>query len=220
MTADDPDGEPGTADDDAGLRRRRAVLAGHGGDHDSAALLSTDLDPTVRSAALGALSRLGALDEETLLRALGDPDPGVRRRACTLAGRTRASATSSTVVADALARSTADTDPSVVEAAAWALGEAGGRCAREAVAELCRVAADHRSPVCREAAVAALGAVGAPDTLPVILAALDDTPNIRRRAAVALAAFDDPAAEDGLRRCLGDRDWQVRQAAEELLAAR
>ena len=57
-----------------------------------------------------------------------------------------------------------------------------------------------------------------PATLPVVLAALDDTPNIRRRAAIALAAFDDPAAEEGLRRCLDDRDWQVRQAAEELLA--
>jgi HEAT repeat protein len=71
--------------------------------------------------------------------------------------------------------------------------------------------------VCREAAVAALGAVGSPPTLAVVLAALDDTPNIRRRAAIALAAFDDPRAEDGLRRCLDDRDWQVRQAAEDLL---
>ena len=81
----------------------------------------------------------------------------------------------------------------------------------------CRVASEHTSPLCREAAVAALGAIGAPDTLAVVLAALDDTANIRRRAAIALAAFDDPAAEEGLRRCLGDRDWQVRQAAEELL---
>jgi HEAT repeat protein len=54
--------------------------------------------------------------------------------------------------------------------------------------------------------------------LDVVLAALDDTPNIRRRATIALAAFDDPRADDGLRRCLEDRDWQVRQAAEELLA--
>ena len=62
-----------------------------------------------------------------------------------------------------------------------------------------------------------MGAVGAADTLAVVLAALDDTANIRRRAAIALVAFDDPLADEGLRRCLGDRDWQVRQAAEELL---
>ena len=47
--------------------------------------------------------------------------------------------------------------------------------------------------------------------------ALDDKPAIRRRAAIALAGFDDPAATEGLRRCLEDRDWQVRQAAEVLL---
>jgi HEAT repeat protein len=80
------------------------------------------------------------------------------------------------------------------------------------------VAGGHDSPLVREAAVAALGAVGAPETLAVVLDALGDTVNIRRRAAIALAAFDDPAAEEGLRRCLGDRDWQVRQAAAALLA--
>ena len=36
-------------------------------------------------------------------------------------------------------------------------------------------------------------------------------------AVIALGAFDDPGAEEGLRRCLDDRDWQVRQAAEALL---
>jgi HEAT repeat protein len=39
---------------------------------------------------------------------------------------------------------------------------------------------------------------------------------IRRRAVIALAAFDDPRVEDAWRRCLEDRDWQVRQAAEDL----
>jgi len=68
-----------------------------------------------------------------------------------------------------------DDDASVVETAAWALGELGARCGDGGVAELCRVAGTHRSPVCRESAVAALGAVGAADTLAVVLAALDDT---------------------------------------------
>jgi HEAT repeat protein len=39
---------------------------------------------------------------------------------------------------------------------------------------------------------------------------------VRRRAAVALAGFDDPRVEPALREAAGDRDWQVRQAAEEL----
>jgi HEAT repeat protein len=217
VNLDDAGGESATAGDDAGRRRRRAVLAGHGGDREGAVALTGDPDPRVRAAALGALMRLGALDDDVLLRGLGDRDPGVRRRACSLAGRGRARGAPSADVGDALAVATHDNDPSVVEAAAWALGEAGSQCSTGAAAELCRVAAEHPSPVCREAAVAALGAVGAPASLAVVLGALDDTPNIRRRAAIALAAFDDPAAEDGLRRCLDDRDWQVRQAAEELL---
>jgi len=75
----------------------------------------------------------------------------------------------------------------------------------------------HSDPLCREAAVAALGAIGDPDGLPAVLSALGDKPAIRRRAAVALAAFDDPEVEPALRRCLEDRDWQVRQVAEDLL---
>jgi HEAT repeat protein len=200
------------------LRRRQAVLAGHEGDPHRAGRLSVDPDPTVRAAAFGALLRLDALDDDDLLRALGDSDPTVRRRACVLAGRLGSARDGSELIVDRLARAVSDGDASVVEAAAWALGEIGPRCGAETVAELGRVVAGHDSPLCREAAVAALGAIGAPDSLTVVLAALDDTANIRRRAAIALAAFDDPSAEEGLRRCLDDRDWQVRQAAEELLA--
>jgi HEAT repeat protein len=40
---------------------------------------------------------------------------------------------------------------------------------------------------------------------------------VRRRATVALAGFDDPRAEPALRRAAEDRDWQVRQAADELM---
>jgi HEAT repeat protein len=209
------------------MRRRRAVVAGHDGDSDGALILSADPDPTVRSAALGALWRLGALGDDVLRDALRDSDPVVRRRACALAGRSWDATGSDGAPADGTGRgavvvedvvtATDDTDDSVVETAAWALGEFGARCGDGAVAALSRVATTHRSPVCRESAVAALGAIGAPGALAVVLGALEDTANIRRRAAVALAAFDDPAAEEGLRRCLSDRDWQVRQAAEELL---
>jgi len=69
----------------------------------------------------------------------------------------------------------------------------------------------------REAAVAALGALGEPSTLPAVLAACDDKPAIRRRAVLALAAFDNPEVDRRIRAALTDHDWQVRQAAEDLL---
>jgi HEAT repeat protein len=204
--------------DDRVARRRRAVVAGHQGDGPTATALSDDPDPAVRGAALGALGRLGLLDDEHLRRGLRDEEPTVRRRSCALAGRCPGTEVTDSVL-QAVVQALSDGEPSVVETAAWALGEFGTRCDGAAVAELVRVAGSHEAPVCRESAVAALGAIGAPETLDVVLGALDDTPNIRRRAAIALAAFDDARAEEGLRRCLADRDWQVRQAAEELLSA-
>ena len=68
----------------------------------------------------------------------------------------------------------------------------------------------------REAAVAALGSVGDKAGLPAVLAATTDKPAIRRRAVVALAAFEGPEVEAALRRAMDDRDWQVRQIAEDL----
>jgi HEAT repeat protein len=54
--------------------------------------------------------------------------------------------------------------------------------------------------------------------LPAILRATGDRPAIRRRAVLALAPFDGPEVTAALRRALEDRDWQVRQAAEDLLS--
>jgi HEAT repeat protein len=65
--------------------------------------------------------------------------------------------------------------------------------------------------------VAALGPIGHPGGLPAVIDALEDKPTVRRRATVALAGFDDPRVEPALRRASGDRDWQVRQAADELM---
>ena len=111
-------------------------------------------------------------------------------------------------------RALGDPDPLVVVGAAWFLAE---RRYRPAVPALAAPAAAHDDVRCREAAVAALGAIGDPHGLPAVLAALADKPTVRRRATVALAGFDDPASN---RRCAPpreDRDWQVRQAADELL---
>ena len=51
----------------------------------------------------------------------------------------------------------------------------------------------------------------------MVLAACDDKPAVRRRAVLALAAFEGEAVEARLRQALEDRDWQTRTAAEQLL---
>ncbi|MBI2710274.1 MAG: HEAT repeat domain-containing protein [Actinobacteria bacterium] len=108
-----------------------------------------------------------------------------------------------------------DADPSVVEVAAWACGE---RVPPEAgaVARLATLATGHDDALVREAAVAALGAIGDPAGLPAVLAACRDKATVRRRAVLALAPFDGPEVDAALRAALEDRDWQVRQAAEDL----
>jgi HEAT repeat protein len=45
---------------------------------------------------------------------------------------------------------------------------------------------------------------------------MEDKPAVRRRAVIALAPFEGPAVEEALAKALTDRDWQVRQAAEDL----
>jgi HEAT repeat protein len=49
-----------------------------------------------------------------------------------------------------------------------------------------------------------------------VLAATRDKATVRRRAVLALAAFDGPEVDEALARAATDRDWQVRQAAEDL----
>jgi HEAT repeat protein len=197
----------------AEIRRRRVTMAGHGGDAALARRGLADPDPGVRAAALGALARLGALTAPDVQDALAGGEPAVRRRAVEVALTARGTGIRSSLpraVADALG----DPDPLVVVNAAWFLAE---RRARAAVAALATTATNHDDARCREAAVAALGAIGDPLGLPAVLQALHDTPTVRRRATVALAGFDDPRVTPALRAAIEDRDWQVRQAAGELL---
>lgn len=196
---------------DEGVReaaRRRGVVAaaGHAGDEAAIRAHLDDPDPAVRAGAYGALARAGLARPADGRAAAADPDAGVRRRACELA--------LSLPGVDHRAL-LGDADPGVVEAAAFALGERGGAAD---VAALVEVAGGHRDALCRESAVAALGAIGDEAGLPAILAALSDKPAVRRRAALALAPFEGPEVRAALERCLSDRDWQVRQAAEDLLA--
>jgi HEAT repeat protein len=136
----------------------------------------------------------------------------VRRRAAELAPALGTAAPARTVLA-----LLDDDEPLVAEAAAFALGERAHPGPR-VVTALARAATAHSDPLVREAAVAALGAVGDPNTLAVVLAACDDKPAVRRRAVLALAAFDGPEVEARLQTALTDRDWQVRQAAEDLIS--
>ena len=194
---------------DAVRRRRAAALAGHRGDVADARSYLGDAEPSVRATALGALARAGSLAGADLVAALLDPSAVVRARAAELAADLPGDAD------PPLASVLADADPAVVEAAAWASGE---RRPPEpgVVAALAAVTTSHDDPICREAAVAALGAIGDPAGLPAVLAATTDRAAIRRRAVLALAPFDGPDVEAALERALTDRDWQVRQAAEDV----
>lgn len=199
--------ESRTVADDNLSRRGRAAVAGHTGDETTARALLADGDAVVRATALGALARMDRLTDDDVRAALADPEAAVRRRAVALAvDRTGI----------AIVPLLADADDDVVEQAAWACGE---RQPPEpgAVDALAAVVTGHDDALVREAAVAALGAIGEEAGLPAILAATADKPAVRRRAVLALAPFDGPEVVAALRRALDDRDWQVRQAAEDLL---
>jgi HEAT repeat protein len=195
-------------------RRRAAAVAGHTGDLDAARNFLADDDAGVRATALGALARLGALDEPTMRAATGDVTDTVRRRAAQVLATPAAVELAAT--GDDLLLALLDDDAAeVVEMACFAAGE---RPAQQAVtARVIALTTTHDDALVREAAVAALGAIGDPAGLPAILAATRDRPAVRRRAVLALAPFDGPEVTDALNEALDDRDWQVRQAAEDLL---
>jgi HEAT repeat protein len=189
--------------------RRAVALAGHLGDGATARAGLSDPEPVVRTTALGALARLGGLTFGDVAAAAADPDARVRARAAEVA------ASFGVRSVPLLIGMLTDKQARVTESACFALGEIGPDAA-PAVPELGAVTRDHPDALCREAAVAALGAVGAPAGLPVILAATADKAAVRRRAVLALAPFSGPEVDAALERALADRDWQVRQAAEDL----
>jgi HEAT repeat protein len=192
-------------------RRRLVAIAGHSGDVDSARQAVSDDDPTVREVALGALERLGALDDHTLTQALRDEAVGVRRRAAEVAA---------THLEVDLLPALHDDDARVVEVAAWACGEHESN-RDEIVERLIDLATHAAEPLVRESAVAALGAIGDVRAVDTVILGTTDKPAVRRRAVLALAPFlaDDDIGrrvDAAIDRALEDRDWQVRQAAEDL----
>lgn len=163
---------------------------------------------SARTAAI-ALARRG--DERDLVWLLAHDDADVRVGALWGAGP-------SAVGGGRARRLLDDVDPLVVEAACWILGEVGGT---DDVASLVRLARTHEDLRVREAAIAAIGSIGAPEGLDVVIdAARSDKPAVRRRAVVALCAFDDPRADRALREAAADRDRQVRSVAADLLRDR
>lgn len=185
------------------------MLAGHHGHATAARAALQDPAPRVRASAIGALARLHDLSAAELQTALEDPDASVRARACEIAGGLPGTSPPS------LLASLGDPDPTVVEVAAWACGERQPP-EPDVVDRLSSLATTHDDALIREAAVAALGAIGDDAGLPAILAATRDKATVRRRAVIALAPFDGPEVHAALAAARDDRDWQVRQAAEDL----
>lgn len=195
--------------------RRRIALAGHAGDGEAALAALAHHDPVVRELALGALRRSESLTSDMLANAVSDPSPIVRRRVATIVAHFPISAAQASAM---LERLLDDSDDRVVETAAWASGERE-QVSDELLTRLITMATHADDALVREASVAALGAIGDPRGLPAILSGCADKPAIRRRAVLALAPFDEPQAIEAMRTALTDRDWQVRQSAEDVLRA-
>jgi len=186
------------------------IRAGFTGDVVSARSALTHENAEIRASALRALARNNELSLEEITTALSDNEPRVRRCAAEL------SATRHGVDITALLH---DPDVFVAEMAAWALGERETPTDHE-LDSLIDAVYNHPEALVREAATAALGSLGIEKGLAAILHACNDKPAVRRRAVLALAPFDSDAATAALENALSDRDWQVRQNAEDMLHPR
>ena len=192
--------------DDLPAVRRTVVTLGYEQNEPETRSFLRHEDSVVRELALGALHRMQSLTDTDLELALHDDDRLVRRRAAEL-GALHPGVD--------LAPLLADLEPVVVEMAVWAYGE------REQVDDntlqtIISLTTDHDDQLVREAGAAALGAIGDERGVPAILSACEDKPAVRRRAVLALAPFSGPEIEAAIDTALTDRDWQVRQSAEDL----
>lgn len=191
------------------LSAAEVAIAGHARDLDIViAGLSSDL-VDVRVAAVSALIRIGQPTIAQMRLLLRDPNTAVQIAA---ASQVHRSNLGKELVGDLI--DLLDSDKSVAEAATFALGEIGDS-SPIVIEKLSVLVREHADALCREAAVAALGSLG--QGLDVILGALKDVATVRRRAVIALAPFDGPDVDAALQAATSDRDWQVRQAAEDLL---
>lgn len=197
-------------------QRRQVVLAGYRNAVGELQAAFENGDESHRSSALGGLARSGALTGDDARRGTLDAAPRVRRRVASLLAvmHDGIEASDRIELLSALGR---DLDDSVVEVACFAAGELD-MTTHKLVSQLVSIGMDHTDPLCRESAVAALGSLGDPDGWPAIEHGCHDVPAIRRRAVLALVAFDHDRANELLHELTNDHDWQVRQAAEDLLS--
>jgi len=190
--------------------RFEVIAAGFSGDHATAVSGLTAPDGATRASALRSLARMNRLDAETLVESLLDTDSEVRRTAVEL------SAPFDDVEVHTYID---DADVFVAEMVAWCLGERAS--IRDVEIEiLIDRTTTHAEAVVREACAAALGSLGDPRGLSAILAACSDKPAVRRRAILALAPFEGDEVDAALTHALEDKDWQVRQNAEDLVNPR
>ena len=186
------------------------IAAGFSGDSSVALEALHHHDGTVRASALRALARIGTLTAEILAPYIQDSHIETRRTAVELAVPFP-----SVYVHHCID----DSDVFVAEMAAWCVGERTPASDIE-IETLVDRTTSHSEAVVREACAAALGSLGDERGLPAILAACSDKPAVRRRAILALAPFEGDEVDAALQRALEDKDWQVRQNAEDLLNPR
>ena len=193
--------------DEVMARRRAAAQAGFLDDPTTALAALGDPDASVRIAGLRSADRLDELDTDRLVTMLADPVPAVRIAALEIAAHRHD---------PDIVGLLDDPEPAVVEMAAWACGERDGD-PQPSTLRLAQLATEHDDPLVRESAVAAIGALGDELGLPAVLEATTDKPAVRRRAVLALAAFEGPEVDAAWERARTDRDRQVRDAVDELL---
>jgi HEAT repeat protein len=186
------------------------IAAGFSGDSAVALEALQHEDGTVRASALRALARIGTLTAEILAPFIQDSHIETRRTAVELAVPFP-----SVFVHQCID----DSDVFVAEMAAWCIGERTPASDIE-IETLIDRTTSHDQAVVREACAAALGSLGDERGLPAILAACTDKPAVRRRAVLALAPFEGDEVDAALHHALEDKDWQVRQNAEDLLNPR
>lgn len=186
------------------------IAAGFSGDTPIALDALAHEDGMVRASALRALARIGSLTPEILSKFINDSHIEARRTAVELA---------SSFPSVSVHQCLDDSDVFVAEMAAWCLGERSPVTDTELETLIDRTTA-HKEAVVREACAAALGSLGDERGLTAILAACLDKPAVRRRAVLALAPFEGDEVDAALQRALEDKDWQVRQNAEDLLNPR
>lgn len=166
----------------------------------------SDPDPVVRRLAVSACAPRVTERFDEIAALTGDPDPLVRAEAVEVLS---AAGKRALPVLDAVR---GDPDERVVEALATAYGEIEDR---SPVGWLIASAEGSESRQVQEAAVAALGAIGDERALPHLLDIVKSgPPQVRRRAVVALTAFDGEDVEAALYAARDDRNPMVREAAE------